>query len=158
MSYLESGRLANVENTSRWCSASRLAWRESRGPLPPDVPSPSVSLRHILFLLPQSLHSRPSLPFLIPRLSLTISFPTSHLLRPPPSPATSFCLSKQLLQHVGPTYEAGANGARRPPSPQTVLLSWGGEAGDRALPSDYTGGLGLEYSPEGRQLSISDNC
>lgn len=30
--------------------------------------------------------------------------------------------------------------------------------GDRALPSDYTGGAGLEYSPEGRQLSISDNC
>ncbi len=30
--------------------------------------------------------------------------------------------------------------------------------GDRALPSDYTWGAGLEYSPEGRQLSISDNC
>lgn len=33
-----------------------------------------------------------------------------------------------------------------------------GRGCNRGLPSDYTGGMGLEYSPEGRQLSISDNC
>lgn len=44
-----------------------------------------------------------------------------------------------------------------PPIPQPPH-SLKGESSDRALPYDYTGGAGLEYSPEGRQLSISDNC
>lgn len=44
----------------------------------------------------------------------------------------------------------------QPPSSPPLLARPTG--GDRALPSDYTGARGLQCSPEGRQLSISDNC
>lgn len=103
-------------------------------------------------------------------LSLAISFSTSHLilLSSPfprlslawlPCSPTSFCLSKQVLQCIGPTWGHSQHSAcpPLPPIPQPPH-SPKGKASDRALPSDYTGGAGLEYSPEGRQLSISDNC
>lgn len=121
----------------------------------PLHPYSSAALAHI-FLFPfQSHYSCPSLPLWFPSPHLIFS---SHpVLSSSPSPYPSFlslpadcCLSKQVLQCVVPPKD-------RAPPPHTPPPQYP-MGGDRALPSDYTGGAGLEYSPEGQQLSISDNC
>lgn len=141
------------------------AWDHFPQTCPHPLPSPLfLTLPYFRFSFLNLSIVAPRCPFdFLPHLSLTISFSTSHLILPTsccpwPSPTTSFCLSKQLLQSVGPMCKAEANGALPPPFFSKPPHSPEGEASDRALPSDYTRGAGLEYSPEGRQLSISDNC
>lgn len=102
--------------------------------------------------------------FLLLSLTPHLIFASHPIL--PPSPGTypslpSLLTSPHLFAYpnrscsVLPHHKATAKAALPPPLPQPPHSPTGG---DRALPSDYTGGVGLEYSPEGRQLSISDNC
>lgn len=132
------------------------------------MPSPLHPLLALLLLSIFLIFSNPISLFL-PFVALLISFsylslPISLLpLTPsfPPCPAfTPYLLSFPSSPHlfaypnsVLPNQKALA--ALSPPFPQPPHYP---TRGDRALPSDYTGGAGLEYSPEGWQLSISDNC
>lgn len=114
--------------------------QSSPAPLcPPDLLLLSLS-PHLIFA------SHPILPLLPSSYPSFLSLPTSPHLFAYPNRSYS----------VLPYVKARAKTALSPPhSPQPPHSPTGG---DRALPSDYTGGAGLEYSPEGRQLSISDNC
>lgn len=139
----------------------------------PGTTSPRRALtlcRLIFFTLPYLLFSFPTLTIFAPRcpfdfpLSLThnlifnLSPHSSFFMLPPPPllphrfayPNNSYSM---LAQRIGPqpTEHCPLLFPKPPHSPE-------GEASDRALPSDYTGGAGLEQSPKGRQLSISDNC
>lgn len=90
---------------------------------------------------------------------------TSHLILSPPNPPSPSPMSLPISpdrfaylnrsRSVLAQHKAKANPPLPLPFPQPPHSPKGG---DRALPSDYTVGEGLDYSPEGRQLSISDNC
>lgn len=100
-----------------------------------------------------------------PYLSLPIfCSPLTSFFHPPnpPSPSPmSLPISPDRFAYLNRSrsvlaqHKAKANPPLPLPFPQPPHSPKGG---DRALPSDYTVGEGLDYSPEGRQLSISDNC
>lgn len=121
---------------------------------PPHFPSQySVSLSLGGFLI--------SFPYL--SLPIFCSPLTSFFHPPnPPSPSPmSLPISPDRFAYLNRSrsvlaqHKAKANPPLPLPFPQPPHSPKGG---DRALPSDYTVGEGLDYSPEGRQLSISDNC
>lgn len=165
------------ENTSRWCWAGTLALRKSWGPPPSDsMPCPHPSTLCYLFfyfllylLFPfQSQYSCSSFSSWFPSL---ISNSPSHFRFSPHFPPLAqpltppSCLS--LHHHIFLLIQTGLavccptlrpEPKQRCPPPHSPKPPHSPTGGDRALPSDYTGAMGLEYSPEGRQLSISDNC
>lgn len=111
------------------------------------------------FFLPNLTIPAPRCPcdFLLPVSfsPLTPFFPPCPALTPPS------CLPPQIVAYLNRSRSVLSH-HRTEPKQHCPLLSpqppHSPTGGDRALPSDYTGGAGLEYSPEGRQLSISDNC
>lgn len=138
--------------------------RKSWGAPPSDTifcPHPSTLTLFHLLPFPISLF--------LPLIALVISFipisffPLTPFLPLCPALTCPSCLFPQIVAYrnqscsVVPPQDR-AKAALPSPLPPASSLSLDGGGGNRALPSDYTGGAGLEYSPEGRQLSISDNC
>lgn len=124
---------------------------------------PSFPLGHIFFFFSDLSTAAPCCPPDLLLLSLTchlifnLSPHLSLFMLPLPLPSHIFLLIQTSLAVCWPNVRPEPTQFWPPPFRQPPHCPKGAPS-DRALPSDYTGGAGLEYSPEGRQLSISDNC